>query len=173
MRARLYQLNRTFRSYPELIVVSGGGNGTTQLIRHLSQYRETNAAGDGDGLKHSLEPPHRALRAGSRVIFIRGEISRQISSLERRGTLRFQAFKLDGIRTILCKASGLKPRLTYLIARQSDLFLALRNQNVLILEYPDYFHDPERIAKWAGIDDPQFVTDFPPYRPPHSPLPRG
>ena len=154
-----------FREYPELIVVSGGGAGTTTLISHLSKFRDVNVAGDFDGLKHAMKLPRKVFRGGSRAIFITADTALQLRSLERRGTLRFQALKMGGIRSVFVTGENLRPFLEGLIYRQRHWFESRSSEEVLIIEYPQFYSNPELIAKWIGIVNPHFVSSFPTARP--------
>jgi hypothetical protein len=84
---------------PETWVVSIGGSGTTAMMHELSQVHpdlHLNSAKDKDGIKH-----HPFGRVGTshltnlkRIVYLHGDITHAILSLNRRGWLNGQARKV-------------------------------------------------------------------------------
>lgn len=157
-----------FLGYPSVIVVSGGGSGTTTLIRHLSKYCTTNSDSDRDGLKHRLTIPHRAVSRGSRVLYVRSDVETQIASLRRRGTLRFQAIKIGGFRAAVVDGLDLEAHLSDLIETQRRNFEQNSGPSVLVADFPDFLGDPEPLAQFLRLGHTNFADTMPVFQPRNS-----
>ena len=84
---------------PETWTVSIGGSGTTSMMHELSQVHPSlhvNSAGDGDGIKHRpfglVGTSH--LTNVKRIVYLHGDITHAILSLNRRGWLNVHARKV-------------------------------------------------------------------------------
>jgi hypothetical protein len=151
--------------YPAVVVVSGGGAGTTTLIGHLSNYCKVNSIDDRDGLKHTLRIPRgpRALR--SRIVFVRSDIEAQIRSLRRRGTVRFQAIKVGGWRAMLVSSERLDSYFSGVLAKQRSIFEQNTKSQVIIVDFPGFLEDPSKLEQFLDLQGTSFASNMPPLIP--------
>ena len=151
-------------AFPEIVVVSGGGSGTTMLIRTLARFTTVNRDDDLDGLKHRPRPPKLKSKAPKKIIFIRASPEQQVRSLNRRGTLRFQALKLAGFRALFVSQGDLDSFFKRQLREQLREYEKLEGPNLAILTYPDFIIDPEQVAVFAGVDVADFRREMPDFR---------
>lgn len=168
MRWRLsstfYRLSYRIKGFPEVIVVSGGGAGTTTLIRHVSKYRSVNRDDDLDGLKHSPSPSSAASRALSKVVYVRASPERQIKSLARRGTLRFQSVKIGGFRGFFPPTEAIEEFLAQAIHSQEAEYTKKLRGQILVVSFPDFLNDPSDLEQFLGLRGTDFKATMPGYR---------
>ena len=161
MRWRIrYLLTR----FPDALVISGGGCGTTTLITHLSGYMRTNLLHDGDGLKHARRIPRGFRAHNNLVVYIRGDIESQIRSLRRRDTLRLQAAKLGGLKGLFVRPKNLTKYLTLEIAKQKEVFELAQGPRVLVVDFPEILDDASELEKFLGLQETNFASTMPPLR---------
>ncbi len=155
-----------FRRLPTVLIISGGGVATTTLTRHLEQFVSVNSHADSDGLKHMQRIPRRWARS-SRVLFLSGEPSRQVESIQRRRWLRIQLSKLQGFSGLFVKESDLPERLEAAIRKQAQNMTRLQSL-VMSLKYPEFFTQGHEVADFLRISDPRFLQSWPEYTAPKS-----
>ena len=160
-----------FRALPPFLIISGGGVSTTTLGKHLRQFASVNSPADSDGLKHMQRIPRRWARS-SKVLFLWGEPSRQVQSIQRRGWLRIQLSKLQGFSGVFVKESDLPERLEVAIRKQAQNMARLQPE-VMLLRYPEFFTQSHEVADFLGISDARFLETWPEYTAPKFGPPEG
>ena len=153
-----------FRALPPFLIISGGGVATTTLSKHLRQFVSVNSPADSDGLKHMQRIPRRWARS-SKVLFLWGEPSGQVQSIQRRGFLRIQLSKLQGFSGFFVKESDLPERLEAAIRKQAQNMARLQPE-VMLLTYPEFFTQGHEVANFLGISDARFLETWPEYTAP-------
>jgi|GEM_PF-5346082 len=155
-----------FRGLPTVLIISGGGVATTTLAKHIEQFVSVNCPVDRDGLKHMQRIPRRWARS-SRVLFLWGEPSRQVQSIQSRGWLRIQLSKMQGFSGLFVKESDLPERLEAAIRKQAQNMTRLQSL-VMSLKYPEFFTQGHEVADFLRISDPRFLQSWPEYTAPKS-----
>lgn len=160
----LWRIRYFFARFPEVVVVSGGGCGTTTLIAHLSVYMRTNLLFDGDGLKHARRIPRGFQAQKSLIVYIRGDIESQIRSLRRRDSLRLQAAKLGGLRGIFVSPKNLAEFIASEIAKQQEIFELAADPRVMVVDFPAIFIDASELERFLGLEGTKFARTMPALR---------
>ncbi|MGB1251987.1 MAG: hypothetical protein ACPG8W_15325 [Candidatus Promineifilaceae bacterium] len=78
----------------DTVIASSGGVGSSMLLTHLSQYRQTNLPSDDDGVKHSPLPP-MTKHPQARFVYIFGDPRLATLSLFRRNYQHGHSRKLQ------------------------------------------------------------------------------
>lgn len=146
---------------PPNLIISPGGVGTTFLIDHCGQFIATNDRDDLDGLKHIPRVPLAADQP-PKVVFITGDPEEIYASISRRGWIRDQSSKLG---CVICQFSWGAFRKRAFTARVdaqiAEFTQAADRGDVLLIAYDDIWDRAHEIARWLGIEDPAFLTNFP------------
>ncbi|WP_319530962.1 hypothetical protein [uncultured Cohaesibacter sp.] len=151
----------------DVLIVSPGGVATSMLMAQVARYKRINDPHDRDGLKHLPRPPRWAPRQKPQTtVFVYGSQEEASASILRRGWLEFQAAKLAcPLATI---SSGKKALQSYKQAireqRRAWQSEMDKGDDVLCLRYDEIWNRLPEVARHIGIEDPDFVTSFPPRR---------
>lgn len=154
------------RGGPEIVVkcnvilVSTGGVGSTNVLKFLQSFVEANAPHDEDELKHLPCPPKQF----DKIIYVSGDVDLAAASVVRRGFSSSQIAKLGGTISLFVGPAQRAASLRRLMRRQASRFMSLSRQlptQILIVDYEQLWDSAERIAKFLDIRDPGFILDFP------------
>lgn len=159
------------KRWPSSMVISPGGVATTTLLEFLDWYQDTNLATDADGIKHLPYVPWRAIKSGSRVLYLTGPCEDSEASLRRRGLLLFQILKLFRMRYFreVLQSRDAREVLIRLCRKQASEYKnASASERVMVLEYRELFTHQDKILQFFRISDPRAKDYFPNYRPRHS-----
>lgn len=143
-------------------VVSPGGVASSMLLIHISGFINSNRRDDADGLKHL--PRFKQVPAGSdKVIYLAGNPSTIIRSLERRSWHRLHIIKL-GLGPRLAATRLWRPVLYSLIIRQYVSFKIASICNprkVLVLSHDELWERKDEIGQFLKLKNSEFVKTFP------------
>ena len=147
----------------DVIVISPGGAGTTMLIGELNKYCKVNCISDTDYLKHL---PYNRVRSeqlltGTKIIYLHDDPSRVRASIERRGWLRVQGSKLGSTRCVLLPEGFQKSHFERRVVCQIAGFVSHKHRNLMVTSFNDLWNDLDCIAEFVGLQDTDFVQNFP------------
>lgn len=149
----------------DVVVVSPGGVGTTELIRSLRQIIRCNEADDRDGLKHIPDPD--LLPAKQRIIFVFDSPEKIVLSLRARKLLIPQRFKLQ---VSVLGSSEYFLSLNELVVAQIGRFQDRRR--TLLIHYDNLFESKDQIADFLDLPS-QVVAAALPQRKPRTSVGKG
>ncbi len=147
----------TSRDLPPVLLVSPGGSAATMLIEHVSRFVRTNDAHDEDGLKHLPTPPPGA----GKIVFVYDDPEVIARSLERRNYLMANGAKLG--QPLCAVTTGRLQRRLFVGAARRQI-RAFDRPGIFPVRYSDLWSSVPALAEYLSIDDPAFVTSFPPRR---------
>lgn len=165
-RAVLGRISHRFlpgRLWPQHLVISAGGTATTTLLEFLQKFGDTNSPGDLDGIKHLPYVPARALRSGSKVLYIAGDPDAAEASLRRRNLLFFQVLKLLGRKNFakILETRGLGAAFKLLEQEQRAAFSSYESVSVKVLTLDQVFDQVDEVLGFFGIWSPEARAEFP------------
>lgn len=140
----------------DVLVVSPGGSGSTELIKHIAKYFDCNSLHDRDGLKHLPTPP--APEIAEKIIFVHRDFEGIRKSLKGRNSVRAQLRKLrpDGLPF----GSKEYRSLEALVEMQARAFAQNSRVETLFIHFNELFESAQIIADFLG-DTEGFVENFP------------
>jgi hypothetical protein len=144
----------------DCLVVSGGGSGTTTLIKFLSQYISVNHIGDKDGLKHKYKPhADKEIYKNLKIIFLTRNANETIKSLKNRGEPPKTYFEIHLIRleSSLYQLSHLfkfNIQFKYLLFKQKRNWKkAFHKSKIIFIDYSELFESGEKIIDFLDLDN--------------------
>lgn len=152
----------------DVLVVSGGGVGTTLLMRQLSKYRTVNNVNDGDGFKHLPVPPITINRS-LKVIFVFGDPILAVKSLFRRSFQGPQSYKLQAFKANRELVKDDESIHDYANEGVDKLFLKDQFENwyyhypiydTLFISFEHLFDQLEAVRSFLDLPS-EFIADFP------------
>jgi hypothetical protein len=147
--------------FPDVLVVSPGGVGTTFLMEHLARFADVNDPHDQDRLKHLPGPPPGLAGSRTRVIFVTGQPATIAGSLRRRGWLRQQSAKLGSVGGIVLTGAEAERAFLKAVAEQKRRWTQAGVEHLMMIEYEDIWDRVGDLANFLSISDPAFTAEFP------------
>ena len=140
----------------DVLVVSPGGSGSTELIKHIAKYFDCNSLHDKDGLKHLPAPPPPEI--AKKILFVYRDFEEIRDSLKRRNSVHLQIKKLrsDGMFV----GSKAYWSLEVLIEMQARAFAQESRVETLFIHFSELFESAEKISDFLGNRE-GFVENFP------------
>lgn len=132
-------------------------------MTHVADFVQVNDPDDRDGLKHLPFPP-KWLNGGMHVLFLTGNPSQIVASLERRGYRVRQAAKLGCVAAVLLPGASGRLFLRLAVERQMARWRAYAEAHpdrVRVIPFEELWTRKQEIAAFLGIADPAFVESFP------------
>jgi len=149
-------LGGNFSAPLDVLVVSPGASGSTELIGHISKFYTCNSSGDRDGLKHLPTPPPAGV--AKKIIFLYRDFPVIKRSFKKRKLVHLQLMKLRP--SGLSFASREYWNLKSLIDMQAKAFAQDSGFETLFINFSELFESAPKIADFLGGKD-GFVETFP------------
>jgi len=141
---------------PPVLIVSPGGVASTELMKHIARFVETNSPVDKDGLKHRIQPPSNL----SKAVLITGDPREVSSSLRRRGYVGIHSAKMGSTLGVLLRGNAQQTYFERLVLRQRQNF-SHQSQECLVLDYGEAFEACEKLAEFLEIPVDEFCSNYP------------
>ena len=147
----------------DVVICSPGGVATTMLLEHIGCFLRTNDKDDRDTLKHVPDPELLLSdeKFRGQVIYVSGDLSSIVASIERRGWIRIQGAKLGSLSSVLLPESAAKKAFTQAVSGQVNAFTKCSDHRLMRMSFEEIWDNTERLSYFLGIEDPSFSTDFP------------